>query len=240
MSRLELDWIDTEMDLEDALMDRPQLFRIGERSFRLYYPTLGMSLLANRTLPVLSMINDSEDIDGTIIGLCVDKPTEAVRFVAIHTIRGRSRLIDGHSIDDRTEQLKGLLSVEDTATLIKAILRLSDADRLLCHIGIEKDTQLLSRISELRDDGTTITFGGRSIYGRLLSLACERYGWTQEYVVWEINLVSLRMMMADHISTVHLTEDEVKKLRIDNGRDYINGDDPANARLIKEMLRDGN
>lgn len=220
-------------------MDRPQLFRIGGRPFRLYYPTLGMSLLANRTLPVSTMIKDSEDIDGTLIGLCMDKPVEAVRFIAIHTIRGRSRLIDGHSIDDRADQLSSMLSVEDTATLIRAILRLSDADRLLCHIGIEKDTSLLSRICELRDDGTTMTFGGRSIYGRLVSLACERYGWTPEYVVWEINLVSLRMMMADHISTVHLSEEEVKKLRIDNGRDYINGDDPANARLIKEMLRDG-
>lgn len=234
-----LDWIDAEMDLEDALMDRPQLFRIGGRPFRLYYPTLGMSLLANRTLPVSTMIKDSEDIDGTLIGICMDRPIEAVRFIAIHTIRGRSRLIDGHSIDDRADQLSRMLSVEDTATLIRAILRLSDADRLLCHIGIEKDTSLLSRISELRDDGTTMTFGGRSIYGRLVSLACERYGWTPEYVVWEINLVSLRMMMADHISTVHLTEEEVKKLRIDNGRDYIDGDDPANARLIKEMLRDG-
>ena len=59
-------------------------------------------------------------------------------------------------------------------------------------------------------------------------------------MVWEINLVSLRMMMADHVSTIHLTEEEVKKLRIDNGRDYINGDNPENARLIKEMLQDGN
>ena len=42
------------------------------------------------------------------------------------------------------------------------------------------------------------------------------------------------------IMPVSLTEEEVKKLRIDNGRDYINGDNPENARLIKEMLQDGN
>ena len=59
-------------------------------------------------------------------------------------------------------------------------------------------------------------------------------------MVWEINLVSLRMMMADHVNTIHLTEEEVKKLRIDNGRDYINEDIPENARLIKEVLQDGN
>lgn len=240
MSSVKLDWIDAEMDLEDALMDRPQLFRVGDRTFRLYYPTLGMSMLANRTLPVASLIKGTEFVDAAILGLCMDKPMEAVRFVAIHTIRGKSRLIDGHSIDDRTTQLTSLLNVEDTATLIKAILRLSDADRLLCHIGIGEDTQRLRQISEIRDDGTTITFGGRSIYGRLVSLACERYGWTPEYVVWEINLVSLRMMMADHITTVHLSTDEVEKLRIDNGRDFINGDNPDNARLIKEMLQDGN
>ena len=130
--------------------------------------------------------------------------------------------------------------MEEAATLVKAILRMSDAGRLIGHIGIEKDTLLLRKISEIRDDGTTVTVGGRSIYGRLVSLACERYGWTPEYVVWEINLVSLRMMMADHVNTIHLTEEEVKKLRIDNGRDYINGDNPENARLIKEMLQDGN
>ena len=240
MSEVGLDWMDTEMDLEDALMDRPQVFKAGGHPFRLYYPTLGMSLLANRTLPVLSLIKENEYMDMAILNLCMERPMGAIRFIAIHTIRGRSRLIDGHSIDDRSKQIAGLLNVENTATLIKAILRMSDAGRLIGHIGIEKDTRLLRKISEIRDDGTTVTVGGRSIYGRLVSLACERYGWTPEYVVWEINLVSLRMMMADHVNTIHLTEEEVKKLRIDNGRDYINGDNPENARLIKEMLQDGN
>ena len=89
MSEVGLDWMDTEMDLEDALMDRPQVFKADGHPFRLYYPTLGMSLLANRTLPVLSLIKENEYMDMAILNLCMERRMEAIRFSAIHTIRGK-------------------------------------------------------------------------------------------------------------------------------------------------------
>lgn len=30
-------------------------------------------------------------------------------------------------------------------------------------------------------------FGGKSIWGALIDAACERYGWTFDYVVWGIS-----------------------------------------------------
>ena len=63
-----------------------------------------------------------------------------------------------------------------------------------------------------RNDKNNLTFGGKTVYGSLIDAACERYGWTKDYVVWGIDYTSLRLMLADKVNSVYCSEDEMKKL----------------------------
>ena len=66
---------------------------------------------------------------------------------------------------------------------------------------------------------------GKSIYGLLVDFACQRYGWTLDYILWGISLVNLNMLFADAITTVYLNDEERKKLGMSNG-EVIDADDP--------------
>lgn len=74
------------------------------------------------------------------------------------------------------------------------------------------------------------------MYGQIIDAACERYGWTFDYVLWGISLINLQMMLADKVSSVYLTDDENKRLHIVKSANVIDGDNPENAARIREML----
>ena len=69
----------------------------------------------------------------------------------------------------------------------------------------------------------------------LIDFACQRYGWTMDYVLWSISYVNLRMLLEDAITTVYLSDDERKKLGRGDG-EVINADDPANRDLVRRMI----
>ncbi len=83
--------------------------------------------------------------------------------------------------------------------------------------------------------GTLSDAYGKSIYGLLIDFACQRYGWTMDYVLWGISYVNLNMLFADAITTVYLSDEERKKLGRGDGR-MVDADDPKNRDLIRKMI----
>lgn len=73
------------------------------------------------------------------------------------------------------------------------------------------------------------TLGGRSLWGGLLDVACAKYGWTLDYVLWGISYLNLTMMLLDAITVDYDAEPQ-----IDN--DIINADDPANRDRLNHVL----
>lgn len=80
--------------------------------------------------------------------------------------------------------------------------------------------------------GHNKTFGGKTIYGLLIDAACKNYGWTKEYAVWGIDVISLRLMLADSINSVYLSDEDLKHLHIPSG-DVL---DAGNAENTAEIL----
>ena len=81
------------------------------------------------------------------------------------------------------------------------------------------------------------SFGCKSIYGTLIDTACERYGWSYDYVMWGISLINLQLMLADRMQNIYLTDDEKKKVSAGllDGGETINADDKANMEKILSM-----
>lgn len=67
--------------------------------------------------------------------------------------------------------------------------------------------------------------GGRSLWGGMLDVACSKYGWTLDYVLWGISYLNLNMMTSDAISVLTSFNEEDKP-------EVLNADDPANAAAI--------
>ena len=71
----------------------------------------------------------------------------------------------------------------------------------------------------------------------MIDFACQRYGWKMNHLLWEISYANLKMLMADAITTIYLSEEERKLLGKSVG-EVINGDDPINRELVREMIRE--
>ena len=69
----------------------------------------------------------------------------------------------------------------------------------------------------------------------MIDTVCNRYKWTFDYVVWEISYVNLQLLLKDSIKTIYLTDDEMKKLHVNNLNNMIDGNNREEIlRVIRE------
>ena len=119
-------------------------------------------------------------------------------------------------------------STEDIATLMVMILTKSnDLSRFMKEYGIEKENERMRNVLRIKDSKNTWSFGGLTIYGSLIGVACEKFHWSMDYVVWGISYNNLRLLLADSVQTITLSDKEARRVHIpnDNNSERINGDD---------------
>lgn len=228
-----------EMNVSDAIIEKPIRFDIGKRKYSIYPPTLGKTQILKNLYLTL-------DVDARLLSLnplaeamriSRENPDIVCRIIAYSTFSDKNSILNTEKVFRRADELKQLLTAEERATLLSLILTNDLTDEFIKYFGIDADKELRARISRTKGESNSVTFGGKSIYGLLIDFACQRYGWTMDYVLWGISYVNLNMLFADAITTVYLTDEERKQLGMNHG-EIINADDPANRDLIREMIRE--
>lgn len=229
-----------EMNITDAIIERPFGFSVGGYKLFLYPITLGKIFLLSRLLNELD-INDrimSSNPYVEALRLCETKKDVVCRILSYHTFKRKIDIFDETKVDRRMKLFADSLNEEELATLLVLVISGDNTELFFKHLDIDKDIQARKKISTIREDKGCLTFGGHSAYGALVDPACQRYGWTMDYVVWGISYSSLKMLFADKMETISLNAEEMKKLHIFDNKNYINADDPANKELIRELIND--
>ncbi|WP_300701319.1 hypothetical protein [Bacteroides sp.] len=227
-----------EMNIADTIIERQIGFNVGKQRFCIYPPTLGKTYLLARLLKGLEA---NEKIIYTnpyleAMRLCTEKKDVVCRVLAYNTFNRKEDILDNRKVDKRTEAFSKL-DVEELATLFTLVLSDDNTESYISYFGIDKERVERARIAKIKNDSSSVTFGGNSTYGTLIDFACQRYGWSMDYVVWGISYANLKMLMADAITTIYLSEEERKQLGMSVG-EVINGDDPKNKNLIRQMLNE--
>lgn len=226
-----------EINISDAITEKPFRFTVGKRRFSIYPPTLGKTqILKNLYLMV--------EVDAGMLAvnplmetlrICREKPGIVCRIIAYSTFRNRDDILNDDKVLQRAAFFREEMSTEDLATILSFLLSYDCTDEFTSYFGIDEEKITKQQIARIKGEGSSLTFGGKSIYGLLIDFACQRYGWTMDYVVWGISYVNLSMLFADSISTVYLSEEERKKLGMGAG-EVINADDPKNRDLVRRMI----
>lgn len=228
-----------EMNVSDAITERPVRFSVGSRQFAVHPPTLGrMQLLKSLYLSIdVDEGLYNADVTRELLQVCRNQTDVVTQIVTYSTFRSKTELLDADKVAQRARYFEENLSVEDLATLLSLILSGDRTEEFLSYFGLDKERLKRQEISRVKGEGSSVTFGGRSIYGLLIDFACQRYGWTLDYILWDISLVNLNLLMSDAITTVYLSDEERKQLGM-NGGGVINADDPANNALLRELIRE--
>ena len=215
-----------EINISDAIVEKAISFSIGKNKLCLYPSTLGkMQILKNLYLSMdvnmeLLAINPLVET----LRICQEKTESVCQVIAYSTFNDRKSILDMEKVLRRARLFQDEASVEDLATILTIILSSDKIEEFIRYFGIDADREMKTRISRIKGEGSSITFGGKSIYG-----------WTMDYVLWGISYVNLNMLFADAVTTVYLSEEERKKLGRGDG-EVINADDPGNRDLIRRMI----
>ncbi|MCS2730122.1 hypothetical protein [Phocaeicola vulgatus] len=170
--------------------------------------------------------------------ICQEKKESVCRILSYHTINKKDELFDCNLVQERCDFFCKELDDDSMAQLLVMVLPEGDISAYIKHLGIDKEKEWQAKAMRAKKDNNSLTFGGKSIYGTLIDTACQRYGWTFEYVVWGISYANLQLLLADSVTSIYLSDEERKRINIPQDRNVINADDPANMAKIKAMKWD--
>lgn len=233
--------INLDEEILEAVLERPYGFSVNETRMYLYPVSLGKSILLSRLMLELGIDTDLLPKNHSLEALRVVSAHRdiACRIIAYCTANGKQEVFDTDFIARREKFLSHNLTDDELAQLLLIIYQYDKTAVFLKQLGLDRDQKEQAKISKLKNKGgNTVVFGGKSIYGSLISVACEKYGWTLDYVVWGISLVNLRMMLADSVNSVYLSDDEKKSAKVTVGQEVVNMDNPDNWAKIKSMKWD--
>ena len=229
-----------EQSIYNAILQVPYSFEAGERKFYLYPVTLGKDMLLRQHVRAVEAVSGigAENVQEMALKAVRTQKKEVLRILAINTLDRKEELLDEYAISERIMDLDSVLEEEEEAALLVICLNeFGNLVTLLRDTGIEAERENMRTIQKVKKENrNSIQFGGRTVYGRLLDVACERYGWTLDYLLWGISMTNLQLMLADQINSVFLSDEELKALDSEDGEECIDADDPDSRERLHDML----
>ncbi|MBQ8969163.1 MAG: hypothetical protein IJ064_05475 [Bacteroidaceae bacterium] len=227
---------DIEYNLADIIIGRPYGFTVGRKHFYLYPITLAKMFLLKRLV-------DSLNIDQTILNanpyleamrlVNTDKET-CCKIIAYHTAPNTYKdLFDHRAYTIRNNYFVKEMDDDALASLLIMVLTADKTDAIIKHLGIDKERERLNKVMEVKrkHDKNTLSFNGKGIFGTFIAQLKEM-GYTDNEILYERGYSYLRLMLADKIVTLHLTDEERGELPQEDGGTFFNASDPKNAEKI--------
>lgn len=163
------------------------------------------------------------------------KREESCRLIAYHTIKTKEELLNNRIVDVQ-QKLISKFPNQDIATLLICILKNNSYQAIVEGAGIDKESKRMSKVNAAKSASGQFIFGGKTVWGSLIDAACERYGWTFDYVVWGISYNNLTLMLKDKITSIYLSDDERKRAHLPSAdEEMIDGN---NKEAVMKAVRE--
>lgn len=202
----------TETEISDTLIERPISFSLRGRRFFLYQPTLGRVQLTSRLWKKIAPKETAEKVKyfSALLANVKSSRADFLRLLAYCTFQG-AECLDENAVLRRIKELHSIDNT-DLASLAFSAVSMDKFEEIQRFYGIDKEAERMKQVSSVKDkDKGSISFGGKSVWGTLIDTACERYGWSYQYVLWGISYTNLRLLLADQVKTLFLTEEERRR-----------------------------
>lgn len=223
----------------NAICEQPKYFEIEGKKFCIYPHTLGKLFMIDIIKDRLNIneANFEKEPLAELFLACCNHREDVLRIISIATFDKKKDVLDTELIASRIKELDSLQTDEIT-TLFYAVMADDNIKDFVKHYGINMDEDNINEIKRVKsENNTSVTLGGRSIYGALIDVVCQRYGWTFEYVVWGISYCNLIMLVRDRHEVVYLSKEERKKARLKTG-EVLSGDSRENIQKVKKLFKE--
>lgn len=221
-----------------VLTDMPLGIEVGANHYYLYPQTLGKMYLTSPIVESLKISQENLKVNAFMEALRVahEHFDDCCTLIAYHTFKSKSFLLDKRCISKRAKELNNWCDTDDLATLLIAILSDNKLAEITKELELDKESERMAKVNHAKDSKNQFIFGGKTVWGSLIDAACERYGWTYDYVVWEISYNNLTLMLKDKITSIYLSDEEMKKAHIPASTERIC--DGNNKEDIMALIRE--
>lgn len=163
------------------------------------------------------------------------KREECCRLIAYHTLKSKEEILC-KAIVQVQQKLISDFANKDIATLLVCILNDNLYQIIVKETGIEEEAKRMAKVNAAKRSSGQYIFGGKTIWGSLIDAACERYGWTFDYVVWGISYGNLMLMLKDKLTSIYLSDEERKRAHLpEPNEEIIDGNNKeAVMRAVRE------
>lgn len=227
--------------IADAIIERPHGFSIGSRHFYLYPVTLGKIYVLRDLVDSLGMDEAAlrENPFAESLRLAQEKREVCCQILTYHTMRGKDEVFDNRLVQKTKKFLLRNVEEKDLAAMLIICLTSDKTAEYVKHLKLDKEDDRMKQVMSVKQDRNSFTFGGKSVYGSLIDTACERYGWTMDYVVWGISFTNLQLLLKDSVKTIYLSEEERKKVHITDVHDEerIDASDPDFIKKARAFMK---
>ena len=215
-------------------------FSVGDRRFRLYPQTLGKMLMLRHHIESLGLDAGILRRNPIVEGLRLAKKARerCCHIVAVHaTPNSRVALHDRRGVEERRKYLEANVSDSDLGALLLHCLTTDHTEELMEHLGLDKERERLKSIMAVkRGEGGSVSFGGLSLLGSFI-VPLKELGYSDDEIVFERGYSYLRLLLADRMTSVFLSDEERSKLKVDAGGTLIDGDDPSSAMSLMGFFK---
>ena len=106
------------------------------------------------------------------------------------------------------------------------------------HYGIDEERKRMAEVMKVkkRDDKSTLTFGGKTLIGTFICQLKEM-GYRDEEIVFEQGYDYLQLVLADRLSTIYLSNEELESIPESAGGKMLDGEDEDAMRKLEEMIK---
>ena len=215
--------------IEDAIMERPLSFKIDDEVFYIYPMTLGKAYIMQRIVKGLG-INEKfiqANTSMEMLRVIDEKRDDVCELLAYMTARNEYYDVFDVPALEKRKKMFSKQPDSDLASLLVMVMTADKTGEFSKYLGIDEEQQNAQKVMKVKEktDKNSFTFGGVSLFGSLLDAAMERYKMSKRQVVWEIDYTSLRLLLADRVNSMYVSDEERKKIHISKEHNKINGDD---------------
>ncbi len=236
----EKDVRDIERDFADVITGELHGFKVGQRQFYIYPITLAKVFKSQRMMQKVGINLKLVKLNPYLEALRITetKKEECCKLLALHTIPNtQDSFLDSSMLKDHAEFLLKNLSSEAMAMIFLYTLTSERTEEIIKHFGIDKEREKMSKVMEIKvkNSKNNISLGGKSLFGTFIGQLHEM-GYSDNEILYERSYCYLRLMLADKVSSVYLSDEELQSLPTWAGGTLLMADDPNNTQAISDYL----
>lgn len=205
--------------------ERARCFMVAGKPFFIYPATLGM---IETCKPLMQAFTCNLELAGVApeleyLRMAADERDKVAALLAYRTCNGKDEVDNTPAIKEKADFFITHMTPENMAEMLAYIYHeiTCETKQYEDALGITSEQEWKRKALAAKKDNNSLTFGGVSIYGSLIGHFCKEYGWSYQYVMWGISYRNLKLLAADGVTSVFLTDEERKRCHVPQDRNKV-------------------